>query len=218
MVSNLINQMHFITSIKNLSLNNFIECCVNERYALIITSEHNQEGIILSPSQQTLLAKAWVNLLSQYYEVSGDKAMTDYIQKVGRLNYLKLRQIQISACVSAIRKIYGSIKEINEVLCNELRNFYKNFNPTPETLESELIRVERTENNYKLEIINIESGLATKQKEVGKKASETDFYSVLFDYEEITKVGISDKENMTTFMYAQYRRRLKDKVDQLNRN
>lgn len=202
--------LDIVQSIKKLPLKDFIECCVNDNYELLIKGDKRA----LTPSDAIDLANRWATLILEFYDVSGDEKAIGFFKLTARRTAIMLRQKVISIAIETLKLYYV------EAVAVELRNFYK-YPFTAETMDIDLKKVSSREIPFQIELDKINAEIEAIQKEQGidaqKKSSEDGFYQTLLTYEQVAKVPVMDKENMSTYMYALYVKNLNKQLEYLNK-
>ena len=203
--------IEYYKGIKDLPLTIFIECCVNKNYGLLIKNLSEIEGkiqaldpngvFVLDSEQTVYLGQLWVQIMSDFYDTSQDPDMKKFIKLTARLKMLEWRQLLVNTAVEML----GVIEM--EGVVKALRMFH-DYPFTKESMKNDLRRAKNMENNFKQEMKAIETELAAMSVKEGKTASEADFYDVLLAYEEVKKVPIMNKDTITVFWYAMYKKNL----------
>jgi hypothetical protein len=169
----------------------------NDYAALIISGEPAKEE----------LTTAWINILSQYYEVREDDHAVHYISLACRINEISLRLKRINAIVERLMLRYSAR------YCDMLREEGHSFEFTEETYKNDLVMVVNAEKMYVVELNELQQEYIELQGKRGDKPTEQGFYDTLSSIERMQHVRY-DEEHITVFKYATLCKKLEQHIEQ----
>lgn len=202
--------LSIVQSIKELPFKDFIECCCNNAYQLIVKAGFN-------PSNEQHLAlvySGWINLLSQYYEVCGDNELNEQFRIA-----IEMKVIDSKRDVLAVLETL-MLETFNEPMADMLREIFPNIPFTKETVKEDFEKAKRLDVETRVRYDQLKSTLQSlvgdtgkKDKELSAAAQEESFYNTLFDINQMEK-GAYTKE-ISTYEFALLRKRLVKHIENL---
>ena len=130
----------------------FITCQVEDNYS------------VLGDGTPEELQAAWLRLLSEFAEVSGDKRVGKECELRGKLEAITARATRIDLLLFSITILF------TEECAEMLRDEYPDFKILPETIADEIVFIHNIEKRHKLEYDRMKLELENMQiKEEGKR-------------------------------------------------
>lgn len=199
--------LNIVRSIKDLPLKDFIECCCNNRYELLVKGDLEA----YSEAQLKEVYEVWVNLLSQYYEVSGDEELQEQFRIT-----IEMKAIEYQKSVMAVLE-QTMLDSYNEDLAAVLREHYPKYTFSKETLEKDFEQAKKLDVKTRMRYDQLKSTLDSLINDTGKKAAkisqEESFYNTLFDINAVEKGAYT--KDISTYEFALLRKRLIKHVEYL---
>lgn len=203
--------LSIVSSIKDLPLKDFIECCVNENYSVLIKS-----GEIVTQIDAEKVYYGWLSLLSQYYEISGDSEQARQFSIIGRMKSMECRKQIIETCVEILKA------NRVESLIDTLKELYPELEFTDESYTSDLNTVINNEkvaivdyNLLKEELEDIVKKQGIADEKINKVSLEERIYNELLDINKVENGSYS--EEISTYKFALLRKRLIAHIEQLKK-
>lgn len=174
----------FIEKLTDLSLINFIKCCVHSDFNCIVL-----EG---NPNEEETYNE-WCRLLSHYLVARSDKLVKEKIEIISQMEFLRYRIFWINSVVSCL-----TLRFTDEI-ASELRDVFSDygFEFTNESFSEDIKLVKNIEVQSKITYDELDSTLKllTKDTEkVTKEQSETDFYESVASYNRAFKTSEKVKD------------------------
>lgn len=172
----------------------FKECCVTNDYSTLSISG----GYV----PRETLERAWLQLYSEYCEISGDEAVKAQVQDMAHLAVLESRIFRTKL---AVRELY---KYHSEIWCNVLRDLGYKYKFTRESLAEDLDTVLRRLKNLERDAQALVLSL-NKNNSDDATITYAHFDNQLIIMQEAFKFFI-DANSITAQQYGLYVKRLKE--------
>lgn len=194
--------MAIINSIQELILKDFIKCSVYKDLS------------VLGEGTAEELNKAWLNIMSEYYETAQKQDVITYLKLVRDINLLNLQKALIDSISGILNERY-SIEA-----CNTLRSLYPKYKFTEDSFKDDLSlikgyqtadRISYDKLTKQLEKLEINKGKEEVLTDTQRYAKFIHFLADINKYE-----GVKYDLSMTVLEYAVHEKRLYDYIEHLN--
>jgi len=210
-------QLNIVQLISKLPLTDFITCCVDKVYDVLILDGGSRDG------QEEAVNQGWVNLLGQYHDARKDEKTTQNIEIRSRIMHLRIRATIIGLLLDTVNMFYS------KTLIDSIKKFdseFEQFEFSEETIEQDLIFISNIEINNKIEyesalveLQEFEEKIGIKDKDGNyiekSKLTEQVFYDYVMAYNEVFKTSHS-VDRLNTLEYARMCYRYEKYIESVN--
>lgn len=188
-----------ITSIKDLLFSDFIKCVVHGQLSILI-----QSGC---PTEEQLIS-AWGELLSQYYEATGDSKVGDYLDTARMMTEVALHINRIAGRIEAIRIAYGKVdaEDLQPFFDDLIEDGYE-YEFLPDTIEKDLNSIESLEKRHRITYARLKAQYDRINTGNAKEITEDMFIDSLFDISKHEGINYKASE-ISTHEYCVLAKRL----------